>query len=262
VAVEIVGGRGAYPEVMSGTVPDLRPDRRLRRWLLRAWAVIAVLSSALVVAGSKLVIPCRIVLRQVPEPLQWREWPLASRPFADGGRVCPDGSSEARRLLATATRETRAGEPFWLRYDANASTFVIASRPSADDGPRERYVLAFHSERGNRYAVTSTGALAGFAAIGLSLCVMLMGVAAAYRRRRGDGASAGPVLVTSYRVAGGRDDVGLGSAEERQRNQQAARADRAITAIRAALLAVGAVFGVSVVAAGVVLASEVLRALM
>jgi hypothetical protein len=244
---------------MSGTVPGLRGDRRVRGWLLWAWAVIAVLLSALLVAASRLVVPCQTELRQVPEPPHWRDWPLASRPFGVGSDVCPDGSSEAQRLLGTATREASAGETLWLRHDANASTFVIASRPGADDAPRERCVLAFRSERGSRHAFTSRGALACFATIGLSLCVMAAGVIVAHRRLRWHGASPRPARGASYRVASAGDDAGL--ADEHRRNEQTAL-DRAIEPIRAALFAVAAVFGLSVVAAGVVVAREVLRALM
>ena len=250
-------GLRAYPERMP--VPPKASLGRDARWFAWAWVVLLALGIAGVLSTSTLVVRCS--LTEVAEPTGWRDWPLEplerSRALLDDGQlttgVCPGGA------LSLAPYGVHEGAPVaaWVRSNPARDTFVVAAQPTREEAPRERFVAAARPAFGWHLAQPSREGAAGIAIVLLSLAVMIAGLLVSRRRLR-DSDEQG--LPAASGVLGGPHSYRVSSPAHALPAAPAAKPSPA-QAIRTALVAVAALFGVGLAGAGCALALDVLRAL-
>jgi len=230
---------------------------RARAWFIAGWITVGGIVGLALLAGPSSIVACTTQVREVPEPEGWRAWPVTSESSMGGLGVCPDSSvTRVTRALAEATVAPRVDRRVWLRQNRDQGLVVIASVPTAQEAPSERFVLAFHAEHGRRLAFASRGAAAGAGVLGLSMALMLTGLVVARRRLRPAASREGAS------VSHGAAPYRRSTRPEAPDGTDAARSASAIEALRSSLLAVAAVLGVSAVVAGGLLVREVLRTLL
>jgi hypothetical protein len=115
----------------------------------------------------------------VPEPAEWRAWPL-------------EDANAMRRPWVVGDAAGGHGDRFqvpnedWVRHDPKGPVYVVASTSlsflGSDIAGEERFVVAFRRDGVRSFAFTSARGAAFVAALGLELVVMILGIAVARRR--------------------------------------------------------------------------------
>jgi len=187
----------------------------------------------------------------VPEPADWRTWPLADDPTVTYG---------------WDPHEAPTPPELWLRHDPKSDLFVIGGTPRAEEAPLERFHSAFRREAGWHAEVKSSRAAACSVMLGLALAVLVAGLATARRRLRAAGALAESSREAFLSLSSDPPSYRSAPTAMAQKTEDAAHdarsragARREVGALRAALVGVAGLVTLFFVCAGGVMLREWVR---